>query len=64
MRVSAAGGLALFDDQWAVGVWLFSTDMDGTKPYKEIVPISPLDVMDIILLHRRDNAFILDTWTL
>jgi uncharacterized repeat protein (TIGR04044 family) len=29
-----------------------------------ITPISPLDVMDIILLHRRDNAFILDTWTL
>lgn len=39
---AAAGGLALFDDRWAVGVWLFSTDMDGTKPYKEIVPISPL----------------------
>jgi uncharacterized repeat protein (TIGR04044 family) len=29
-----------------------------------IVPISPLDVLDIVLLHRRDNAFILDTWTL
>jgi len=29
-----------------------------------IVPISPLDVLDIILLHRGDNAFILDTWTL
>jgi uncharacterized repeat protein (TIGR04044 family) len=29
-----------------------------------IIPISPLDVLDIILLHRRDNAFILDTWTL
>lgn len=28
-----------------------------------IVPISPLDVLDLILLHRRDNAFILDTWT-
>jgi uncharacterized repeat protein (TIGR04044 family) len=27
-------------------------------------PISPLDVLDIILLHRKDNAFILDTWTL
>jgi uncharacterized repeat protein (TIGR04044 family) len=26
--------------------------------------ISPLDVLDCILLHRRDNAFILDTWTL
>ncbi len=29
-----------------------------------IRPISPLDVLDLILLHRRDNAFILDTWTL
>jgi uncharacterized repeat protein (TIGR04044 family) len=29
-----------------------------------IRPISPLDVLDVILLHRRDNAFILDTWTL
>jgi len=39
---AASQGLALFDDKWAVGVWLFSTDMDGTKPYKQIVPISPL----------------------
>jgi uncharacterized repeat protein (TIGR04044 family) len=29
-----------------------------------IVPIAPQDVLDIVLLHRRDNAFILDTWTL
>jgi uncharacterized repeat protein (TIGR04044 family) len=29
-----------------------------------IIPISPLDVLDIMLLHRKDNAVILDTWTL
>ncbi|MFD1144592.1 MSMEG_0572/Sll0783 family nitrogen starvation response protein [Larkinella insperata] len=29
-----------------------------------ITPISPLDVLDIQLLHRKDNAFIFDTWTL
>jgi uncharacterized repeat protein (TIGR04044 family) len=29
-----------------------------------IRPISPLDVLDIILLHRKMDAFILDTWTL
>src|SRR6202035_3587154 len=29
-----------------------------------IIPISPLDVLDLVLIHRRDNAFILDTWTL
>ena len=29
-----------------------------------IRPINPLDVLDLVLIHRRDNAFILDTWTL
>lgn len=28
-----------------------------------IIPIAPQDVLDCILLHRKDNAFILDTWT-
>jgi Ca-activated chloride channel homolog len=41
-QAAATGGLALFDDKWAVGTWLFSTDMDGTKPYRQIVPISPV----------------------
>jgi uncharacterized repeat protein (TIGR04044 family) len=27
-------------------------------------PINPLDVLDLKLLHVRDNAVILDTWTL
>jgi Ca-activated chloride channel family protein len=39
---AAAGGLQLFDDQWSVGMWLFSTDMVGTRPWKEVVPITPL----------------------
>jgi uncharacterized repeat protein (TIGR04044 family) len=29
-----------------------------------IRPINPLDVLDIILLHRKSSAFILNTWTL
>ncbi|MEM9326696.1 MAG: MSMEG_0572/Sll0783 family nitrogen starvation response protein [Bacteroidota bacterium] len=29
-----------------------------------ITPIAPQDVLDCILTHRRDNAFIMDTWTL
>src|SRR6476620_2926503 len=28
-----------------------------------IRPINPLDVLDLILLHKRDNAVVLDTWT-
>jgi uncharacterized repeat protein (TIGR04044 family) len=29
-----------------------------------IRPINPLDVLDLILLHRRDNAFMINTWTM
>ena len=29
-----------------------------------IRPIAPQDVLDLMLIHRRDGAFILDTWTL
>ena len=27
-------------------------------------PINPLDVLDLILLHRKQNAFIINTWTM
>ena len=39
---AAAQGLELFDDKWAVGTWLFSTNMVGKRPWKEVVPITPL----------------------
>jgi len=29
-----------------------------------ITPINPLDVLDIVLLHRKEGAFILDSWTM
>ena len=29
-----------------------------------ITPISPLDVLDLTLLHRKSNSFMLHTWTL
>jgi len=41
-QAAASAGLALFDDKWAVGVWLFSTELDGKQAWKELVPISPL----------------------
>ena len=28
-----------------------------------IIPIAPQDVLDLSLIHARDNAFIVDTWT-
>jgi Ca-activated chloride channel homolog len=36
---AAKQGLALFDDTWAVGLWIFSTNLDGNKDYKELLPI-------------------------
>ncbi|MFF5290960.1 substrate-binding and VWA domain-containing protein [Paractinoplanes globisporus] len=68
-RGAARGGLALFDDRWAVGVWLFSTDMNGKKPYKEIVPISPLsssrpkleDSINKIVPKKNGNTGLYDT---
>ena len=29
-----------------------------------ITPIAPQDVLDIILIHRRDDAFIMNSWTM
>jgi hypothetical protein len=39
---AAASGLALFDDTWAVGLWTFATNLNGTTPYRQLVPIGPL----------------------
>jgi len=39
---AAAGGLQLFDDRWAIGVWFFATDLVGKQPWQPKVPITPL----------------------
>jgi Ca-activated chloride channel homolog len=39
---AAEKGLALFDDNWAVGLWIFSTDLQGDQDYRQLVPIGPL----------------------
>jgi hypothetical protein len=39
---AARRGFALFDDTWASGLWIFSTNLDGDKDYKQLVPIAPL----------------------
>ncbi len=42
MRGAAAKGLGLFDDQWSVGIWIFSDRLEGARDWRELVPISPL----------------------
>ena len=47
---AARKGMSLFDDSWAVGLWTFSTKLDGDKDYKELVPIGPLTSQRTALL--------------
>jgi hypothetical protein len=39
---AARRGLNLFDDDWAVGLWVFSRRLSGNRDYREIVPIRPM----------------------
>jgi Ca-activated chloride channel homolog len=39
---AAEKGMALFDDSWAIGLWTFSTRLEGQRDYRELVPIGPL----------------------
>ncbi|GAA4435132.1 substrate-binding domain-containing protein [Phytohabitans houttuyneae] len=39
---AAQAGLNLFDDSWALGLWTFSTRLDGNKDWRQLVPIGPL----------------------
>jgi len=41
-REAASRGLALFDDSWALGLWIFSTQLLGGQDWRELVPIGPL----------------------
>ncbi|WBB74821.1 substrate-binding domain-containing protein [Micromonospora sp. WMMD1128] len=43
VTVAAAGqGLGLFDDSWSIGLWTFSTNLQGPQDWRELVPIRPL----------------------
>ncbi|MET7751198.1 substrate-binding domain-containing protein [Micromonospora sp. NPDC005367] len=39
---AARRGLGLFDDSWSIGLWTFSTNLVGSRDYKELVGIAPL----------------------
>jgi Ca-activated chloride channel family protein len=39
---AARRGLALFDDSWGIGLWTFSTELDGNRDYRQLVPMGPL----------------------
>lgn len=39
---AARRGLNLFDDSWSIGLWVFSTRLDGSRDYRQVVPTGPL----------------------
>jgi Ca-activated chloride channel family protein len=56
---AARSGLQLFSDSWEVGLWSFSTNMNGDQDYRQLVPIGPLtaqrDQMDGALAGLSPN---------
>ncbi|NUT31440.1 MAG: solute-binding protein [Hamadaea sp.] len=49
---AARRGLGLFDDSWAVGLWTFSTQLDGAKDHRQLVPIGPLSAQRSAMLSK------------
>jgi Ca-activated chloride channel homolog len=39
---AALQGLGLYSDDSEIGLWTFSTNLDGARDYRELVPIGPL----------------------
>ncbi|SCG52108.1 von Willebrand factor type A domain-containing protein [Micromonospora coxensis] len=39
---AASRGLNLFDDSWSIGLWTFSTKLEGSRDWRQLVPINPL----------------------
>jgi hypothetical protein len=66
---AARRGLTLFDDNWAAGLWIFSTRLDGATDYRQLVPIGPLseqrqsllDQLNTIQPKRDGNTGLYDT---
>ncbi|MEV6812775.1 VWA domain-containing protein [Micromonospora sp. NPDC051296] len=52
---AARRGLNLFDDSWSIGLWEFSTNLVGSRDYREVVPIGPLSRQRGALLRGLDS---------
>ncbi len=55
-KAAATQGLGLFGDDWAVGLWIFSTNLGGGLDYKELVPIGPLSASRNQLMGALQNV--------
>ncbi|MBI3685905.1 MAG: substrate-binding domain-containing protein [Actinobacteria bacterium] len=53
---TAQQGLALFSDDSELGLWAFSTGLDGALPYRQLVPIGPLATQRAAILAAESAA--------
>jgi hypothetical protein len=51
---TADQGVLLFPDSTRMGLWEFASDLDGTRPYKELVPVGPMTA-EVGLITRRQQ---------
>ena len=52
---AAKAGLSLFDDQWTLGLWTFSTKLRGDIDYRQLVPIESLATGRTEMLSKLDD---------
>lgn len=52
---AARRGLGLFDDSWAVGLWVFSTNLAPNQDWLELSPIAPLTAQRSQLLAKLNS---------
>jgi len=53
---AAKQGLGLFKDTTDLGLWAFSSRLDGDRPYRELAPISPLATERARLIALADEV--------
>jgi Bacterial extracellular solute-binding protein len=58
---AASLGLSLFPDSTEMGIWEYSTRMNGALPYREMVPMGPLPAQLGLLTRRQQLQQIANT---
>ena len=51
---TAGRGILLFPDSTRMGLWEFASDLDGTKPYQQLVSVGPMTA-EVGLITRRQQ---------
>jgi Ca-activated chloride channel homolog len=55
-KQAALGAIPLLSDEGDFGQWIFSTDLDGTRDYRQLIPLGPMGAEMPNGKTRRDNT--------